>query len=687
MNLAPNSKRETDPGSLVGEAPADRSPEGRPRFRSRAWKIAGIYAGFATVWIYFSDRALGLLVPQPELLVKWSVLKGLGFVAITTGLLLLLMRRALGAVELAFSEVVRHEAEIERLKRLYQALSQINQAIVRLPTQDALFRKICQVLVEHGRFRMAWIGWHAVDKQQIEPVASFGDDAGYLQQIRIYTDDRPEAKGPTGVAFREERSYVCNDLLRDPASSPWRDEAKKRGYRASAVFPIRKQGVVRGTLNVYAGEVGFFQDKEVALLEEASVDLSFALENLLREEERRPNEQIARDERLLSETIIESLPGVFYFFNEDGRILRWNRDLEVKSGYSGSEIARMHPLEFVGSEDRKSLAVRTAEVFALGESASEASFLARDGSATPYFFTGKRVEINGSACLVGVGIDLTKRKRAELALRELNETLEKKVMERTAELQAALVRAEGADRTKSMFLATMSHELRTPLNSIIGFTGIILQGLAGPLTTEQTKQLTMVRGSARQLLELINDVLDLSKIEAGQLEIRHDSFDLRVSLERVSAVIQPLAAKKGLSLTLAADPGLTWIVSDRRRVEQILLNLLHNAVKFTERGGVTLTTGIVAPEAVSVDGFGSPAMRLSVTDSGIGISAENLVTLFQPFRQIDSGLSRRHEGTGLGLAICRHLATLLGGKISAVSDGSTGTSFTVILPLVKPVET
>jgi PAS domain S-box-containing protein len=274
--------------------------------------------------------------------------------------------------------------------------------------------------------------------------------------------------------------------------------------------------------------------------------------------------------------------------------------------------------------------------------------------------------------------DISARKRAELALREAKADLERKVEERTAELQTALVQAEAADRIKSAFLATMSHELRTPLNSIIGFTGIVLQGLAGPLTPEQQKQLGMVRGSARHLLDLINDVLDISKIEAGQLEVRDEPVDLAALLERTVGTIRPLAAQKGLALETRIPDTLPALRSDRRRVEQILLNLLNNAVKFTDRGGVTLTVR-AGPDVRLADR--RPAVALAVADTGIGIRPADLQRLFQPFQQVDSGLSRQHEGTGLGLAICRRLAELLGGTITVQSTWGVGSTFTVTLPL------
>jgi signal transduction histidine kinase len=283
--------------------------------------------------------------------------------------------------------------------------------------------------------------------------------------------------------------------------------------------------------------------------------------------------------------------------------------------------------------------------------------------------------------ILSIGNDITQRLQAEKEIRELNASLEKRVAERTEELQSALVRAEAADKIKSAFLATMSHELRTPLNSIIGFTGIILQGMAGPLNPEQSKQLGMVRGSAKHLLELINDVLDISKIEAGQLEVRSEAFNLIALIERVVSLLSPIAEKKGLLLRTSITNDLGNIVSDRRRLEQILINLVNNAIKFTEKGGVTITAELLTSYKIKPDSVAAPFVKLSVADTGIGIKPEDLALLFQPFRQLDSGLSRMHEGTGLGLAICRRLLELMGGQITANSSWSNGSEFIVLLPL------
>ena len=651
--------------------------------QSRTWQITLIYALFAAIWIYFSDHALDWLVRDPTTKLDLSIYKGLAFVAVTSGLLLFLMRRTFRTIDEGYLALQTNQVEILRLKRLYAGLSQINHAIAWSESREVLLPKVCQMLVEYSEFRMVWIGWHDAETHRLIPVAYAGDENDFLKNIQVYADDRPEGQGPSGTAYREKRYEVRNDVLNDNRVLPWLAEAIRRGLRASAAFPIRQKGEVCATLSVYADEMNFFQNKEIKLLEEAARDISLALDNFVHEEERKEVEITALNERLFSGTIIESMPGVLYFYNEQGKFLRWNRNFETVSGYTASEISQMHPLDFFQSEDQRPLGERIAEVFAIGESSIEAPFLDKNGETTPYFFTSRRIEFEGARCLVGVGIDISERKKAEMALQELNETLEYKVAERTMELQGARIRAEAADQLKSAFLANMSHELRTPLNSIIGFTGIVLQGLAGPLNPEQGKQLGMVLNSARHLLNLINEVLDLSKIEAGQLEVRFEVFNLPASIQQVAASLKPLAEKKNLTLATVVSPDLGEMISDRRRVEQVLINLINNAIKFTTQGGVQLEADCVTDFQPSPEVAPCSAVRLRVMDTGIGIQKTDLDSLFLPFRQIDSGLTRQHEGTGLGLAICRRLTNLMGGEIFVKSELLKGSEFSVILPLKK----
>ncbi len=253
---------------------------------------------------------------------------------------------------------------------------------------------------------------------------------------------------------------------------------------------------------------------------------------------------------------------------------------------------------------------------------------------------------------------------AHASLAEAHARLEERVLERTHELSVAKEAAESADRLKSTFLATMSHELRTPLNSIIGFTGILLQGLAGGLNPEQAKQLGMVQTSARHLLALINDILDISKIEAGQLTLSLETFDIRDSIASCVSGLRPLADKKGLLLRADVPDNIGPIRGDRRRTEQILLNLVGNALKFTDKGEVIITAAMRETR-----------LEISVRDTGMGISPQDITTLFQPFRQVAVGLTRKHEGTGLGLSICRRLVELMGGTIGVESTLGVGSTF------------
>ncbi len=232
------------------------------------------------------------------------------------------------------------------------------------------------------------------------------------------------------------------------------------------------------------------------------------------------------------------------------------------------------------------------------------------------------------------------------------------------------------DRLKSQFLANMSHELRTPLNSIIGFTGIILQGLTGDITDEQRKQLEMVYDSGKHLLSLINDVLDLSKIAAGRMEAMPETFRLAEVIESAIAMITPLATSKNLKLlTPNVPPPDFEIYSDRNKVKQILINLLNNAVKFAETGQIEINTSF-PPEGDEIE--------ISVSDTGIGIKEEALNFIFDEFRQAEGTVVRDRGGVGLGLSISKKLVELLKGKIRVESEYGVGSRFTFSLPLQLP---
>ncbi|HEU5398467.1 MAG TPA: PAS domain S-box protein, partial [Gammaproteobacteria bacterium] len=307
------------------------------------------------------------------------------------------------------------ERQLLRMTRLYAAFSQVSQAISHTQSMDELFGRVCRALVEHGGFRMAWIGWHDPQTRRIAPRAVWGDTDDYIRTTQVYSDERPEGMGPSGRAFRSGKPYICRDIAGDPATLLWRAELLRRGYKSAAFFPISGDGEVNGVLNVFSDDAAFFQDKEINLLEKTALDVSSALGDIRERERRRQAELTADSERLFSATMIESLPGILYFYDQQGRFLRWNRNFETVSGYSAAEIAGMHPLDFFRDAEKALLRQRIDEVFEKGDSFVEAPFLSKDGRTTDYFFTGRRVLMDGKPCLVGVGIDISLRRRAEEA--------------------------------------------------------------------------------------------------------------------------------------------------------------------------------------------------------------------------------------------------------------------------------
>jgi signal transduction histidine kinase len=230
---------------------------------------------------------------------------------------------------------------------------------------------------------------------------------------------------------------------------------------------------------------------------------------------------------------------------------------------------------------------------------------------------------------------------------------------------------EAASRHKSEFLANMSHELRTPLNAIIGFSEVLLERMFGEVNEKQTEYLQDILSSGQHLLSLINDILDLSKIEAGRMELALAPFHFPSALENAVTLLKERAGRHGIALTLDVDPRLGELVGDERKIKQILLNLLSNAVKFTPEGGrITL-------KAVLTDG----SVQISVSDTGVGIAPEDQEAIFEEFRQVGSDEGRKREGTGLGLTLTKKFVEMHGGKIWVESEVGTGSTFTFSLPM------
>jgi len=263
-------------------------------------------------------------------------------------------------------------------------------------------------------------------------------------------------------------------------------------------------------------------------------------------------------------------------------------------------------------------------------------------------------------------------------LKLASEQLEVKVREATAELvrQNELLRRqhielEQASALKSQFLANMSHEFRTPLNAILGYTSLLLQAVSGELTPQQKRNLVRVDSNARHLLSIINDILDIARIESGKMPLHIDDFALPELIAEVMAEVEPIIARTKLAVESDLAPRLPTVRSDRHKVKQIVLNLLTNALKFTPTGSVKVTTSYDARAG---------EVAIAVADTGIGIAESDHERIFEDFRQADNSPTREYGGAGLGLAICRRLSAMLGGRIALASRLGKGSTFTLRLP-------
>ena len=358
----------------------------------------------------------------------------------------------------------------------------------------------------------------------------------------------------------------------------------------------------------------------------------------------------------------------------DGKILSANNALVKILGFDSIEELMQFPsiLRYAIPAQRKHLLtalrelgeVRNFEIEGLRKDNS--TFFASVSSILKYDDKGKPLFMDG------VVEDISKRKQIETELARERTSLAKKVEQRTAELSHANAELARAARLKDEFLANISHELRTPLNAILSMSELLIDGIYGEINAKQLKALKHIETGGIHLLSLITDILDLSKIEAGKMELNPENIIIDGLCRSCVQMVRQIAAKKHISVQFASDDNAEILFADERAIKQILVNLLNNAVKFTPKNG-----------KVTLELFGDEINRvvnLNVIDTGIGIPADELDNLFKPFVQIDSSFNRQHEGTGLGLALVYKLTELHGGSVSIESEVGKGSTFTVSLP-------
>jgi PAS domain S-box-containing protein len=565
-----------------------------------------------------------------------------------------------GHAALARAEL--HATDARRKSEAQRFLARLGDALHSLNDADAIQAEAARLLAEQlGASQVLYgeasdLGGHACivrhEHRREEMPSAVGQ--------RRLDDYGPGA----AEALRARQALVVADvrvLARQPGWTPTLYEAA--GLRACVVAPLVKDGRIAACVAVHQTVPRSWTADEVALVEETVERTWTALQRARAEAALRESEERFRT---LFERMDEGFCTIEVLFDDAGRAVDYrfesvNPAFEKQSGLQDvigrrmREIVPRHEEHWFQTYGRVALT---------GESVH---FEAQAEALQRYFEVHAfRIGQAGEHRVALLFSEITRRKQAESGLQSLNATLEQRVVQRTAELATARDVAEAATRAKSVFLANMSHEIRTPINAILGLTHLLGREASTP---RQTQRLQNIESATRHLLSIINDILDLSKIEAGKLRLDEQDFSLLAMLDNVTSIISTAAVAKGLRIVVDADGTPPWLLGDETRVRQALLNYASNAVKFTSQGSITVRSQLLQQQGDRLQ------VRFSVQDTGMGIPADALPRLFEAFEQAEASTNRKFGGTGLGLAITRRFAALMGGSAGVQSTPGHGSTF------------
>jgi len=547
------------------------------------------------------------------------------------------------------------EATLGRVTRFYRALSDMNAALGRLQDAPDLYRAACEIAVESGEARMAWVG--LLEGDTLVPVARSGIAREYLEGIQFRLAADGVARGPSITALASGRPTICNDIETDPLMAPWRDRARLFGVRASGAFPILLDGRPVGTLNLYFPDLHAFDAQLTDLALRMASDLGVALAQLNREKARAQAERIARERESQLAGLVESALDGIIAIDRSQRIVLFNAAAARIFGVPASEAIGSSLDRFVPPESRERHRRLVDRYAAEGASSRHMGFarelvgLRADGEIFPIEASISRSGEDEHMLMTVMVRDVSRLRHAE---RE----------------QAARMEAEAASRAKTDFLSRMSHELRTPLNAILGFSHLLNTDVREPLSAPHREQMELILQAGEHLRSLIDEMLDVAAIEAGRVIVDKRDFELHELLDGVLRMSAPHAMECGVDLRplYASDASLT-VHTDPARLRQVVLNLVSNGVKYNRRGG-QVRVGIEQKAG---------GVEIVVSDDGLGMTGRQLAQLYQPFNRLGREAGAI-PGTGIGLFLVRQLVSLLGGTISVQSASGEGTSVRVALP-------
>ncbi|HSI47762.1 MAG TPA: ATP-binding protein [Ideonella sp.] len=542
---------------------------------------------------------------------------------------------------------------MERLNRFYLALSRISQLMVRERDAQTLFTEMCRACVDTGHAQMACLylreGDHALRAASAGPAEEFL--AGVPQPWDMTTPAAQQSY--TVAAMRDGTPLVSHDYANDPRAAAWRELALRHGVKAMAWVPVQRGGQVIGVLMLSAAVTGFFTEPLMQLLTEMVGGVAFALAHIDREAAlvaalRQAQEGFERFSRLFH---LAPLPGAIVSM-VDRRVMDANEACFQRYGVTREELmGRTFSSLGIGvvaegrarfyEEMRQQGRVRNLVTTSLD----------RAGTALPELINAEAIEFMGEPCHISMSLDLSALREAEQARDALDE-------------------ARAASRAKTEFLSRMSHELRTPLHAVLGFAQLLQADAPGQLSPRQQTQVSHICDAGWHLLALINDVLDVSRIETGHLRVDARPTALQPLLDDALRMTSPLAGTLAVSIaTPYRDQAPLWVQADPIRLRQVLINLLSNAFKYNRPAGTVQVSARAEGAQVIVE----------VIDTGLGMTRDQLAHLYEPFNRL--GRERGGiEGAGIGLALTRQLVQLMQGQLALDSEAGVGTRARVTLP-------